>query len=66
MHQTVMSQTQIFNKCLNLKTLEPPSGFEHRAPELGIQQLNHYAIAPSSLKGQYRSSRIVCDTIFFF
>ena len=22
-------------------TLEPPSGFEHKTPELGIQRLNH-------------------------
>ena len=27
-------------------TLEPPSGFEHGTPGLGIQRLNHYAIAP--------------------
>ena len=27
-------------------TLEPPSGFEHRTPGLGIQHLNHSAIAP--------------------
>ena len=26
--------------------LEPPSGFEHGTPGLGIQRLNHYAIAP--------------------
>ena len=26
-------------------TLEPPSGFEHGTPRLGIQRLNHYAIA---------------------
>ena len=24
-------------------TLEPPSGFEHGIPRLGIQHLNHYA-----------------------
>ena len=28
-------------------TLEPPSGFEHGTPGLGIQCLNHLAIAPS-------------------
>ena len=27
-------------------TLEPPSGFEHATPGLGIQRLNHLAIAP--------------------
>ena len=27
-------------------TLEPPSGFEHGTPGLGIQHLNHLAIAP--------------------
>ena len=27
-------------------TLEPPSGFEHKTPGLGIQHLNHLAIAP--------------------
>ena len=27
-------------------TLEPPSGFEHVIPGLGIQRLNHQAIAP--------------------
>ena len=27
-------------------TLEPPSGFEHETPALGIQRLNHLAIAP--------------------
>ena len=27
-------------------TLEPPSGFEHGTPGLGIQCLNHLAIAP--------------------
>ena len=27
-------------------TLEPPSGFEHGTPGLGIQRLNHLAIAP--------------------
>ena len=27
-------------------TLEPPSGFEHETPGLGIQRLNHLAIAP--------------------
>ena len=27
-------------------TLEPPSGFEHKTPGLGIQCLNHYTIAP--------------------
>ena len=26
-------------------TLEPPSGFEHGIPGLGIQRLNHWAIA---------------------
>ena len=26
--------------------MEPPSGFEHGTPGLGIQRLNHYAIAP--------------------
>ena len=26
-------------------TLEPPSGFEHGTPGLGIQRLNHWAIA---------------------
>ena len=26
-------------------TLEPPSGFEHGTPGLGIQHLNHLAIA---------------------
>ena len=25
--------------------MEPPSGFEHETPGLGIQHLNHYAIA---------------------
>ena len=25
-------------------TMEPPNGFEHGAPGLGIQRLNHYAI----------------------
>ena len=29
-------------------TLEPPSGFEHGTPGLGIQCLNHYAIAPEA------------------
>ena len=29
-------------------TLEPLSGFEHGTPGLGIQHLNHQAIAPSS------------------
>ena len=28
-------------------TLEPPSGFGHGTPGLGIQRLNHWAIAPS-------------------
>ena len=27
-------------------TLEPASGFEHGTPGLGIQRLNHLAIAP--------------------
>ena len=27
-------------------TLQPPSGFEHDTPGLGIQHLNHSAIAP--------------------
>ena len=27
-------------------TLEPPSGFEYGTPGLGIQRLNHLAIAP--------------------
>ena len=27
-------------------TLEPPSGVEHGTPGLGIQRLNHQAIAP--------------------
>ena len=27
-------------------TLEPPSGFEHGTPGLGIQHLDHWAIAP--------------------
>ena len=27
-------------------TLEPPNGFEHGTPGLGIQRLIHYAIAP--------------------
>ena len=27
-------------------TLEPPSGFDHGTPGLGIQRLNHEAIAP--------------------
>ena len=27
-------------------TLEPPSGFQHGTPGLGIQYLKHYAIAP--------------------
>ena len=30
-------------------TLEPPSGFEHATPGLGIQHLNHLAIAPYKL-----------------
>ena len=29
-------------------TLEPPSGFEQGNPELGIQCLNHKAIAPNT------------------
>ena len=29
-------------------TFEPPSGFEHETPRLGIQHLNHYAIATYS------------------
>ena len=32
--------------------LEPPSGFEHGTPELGIQCLNHLAIAQSPLLGK--------------
>ena len=31
-------------------TLEPPSGFEYGIPELGIQRLNHQAIAPRMVK----------------
>ena len=27
-------------------TLEPPSGFEHKIPGVGIQSLNYYAIVP--------------------
>ena len=27
-------------------TLKPPSDFDHGTPGLGIQRLNHYAIAP--------------------
>ena len=34
-------------------TLESPSGFEHGTPGLGIQRLNHYAIAPWSSKRSY-------------
>ena len=30
-------------------TLEPHGGFEHRIPELGIQYLSHYVIAPQML-----------------
>ena len=32
-------------------TLESPSGFERGIPGLGIQRLNHYAIAPLASAG---------------
>ena len=40
-------------------TLEPPSGFEHGFPGLGIQRRNHYAIAPLFLGQFYILDRIV-------
>ena len=41
--------------------MEPPSGFEHETPGLGIQWLNHYAIGLDTASGtilQKRCSRI--------
>ena len=34
-------------------TLEPLSGFEHGTPGLGIQRLNHLAIAPLERVGDF-------------
>ena len=40
-------------------TLEPPCGFEHGTPGLGILRLNHLAIAPNILQNYARLISIV-------
>ena len=40
-------------------TLEPPRGFEHGTPGLGILRLNHLAIAPNILQNYARLISIV-------
>ena len=52
-------------------TLEPPSGFEHGTPGLGVQRLNHLAIAPLAvltlvnLVTVLTLVKLVCSKTFF-
>ena len=58
-----------FNRCRKAElTLELPSGFEPRTPGLGIQRLNHYAIAPLSFSVglSILSSDLLCWDSFSF
>ena len=49
-HPYFLYENESLQHCLSHyiaeSALEPPSGFEHGTPGLGIQRLNHQAIAP--------------------